>query len=166
MTAEKYVPNPFSDQPGGRLYKSGDKGRYLSNGDIEYLGRIDHQLKIRGFRIEPGEIESALEEHSAVRQALVVIREDRSGETQLVAYIVLKQEQTCAINELRSHLKQKLPDYMVPSAFVMLDRLPMTPNGKLDRKALPPPNWGRLELEAVLSGPDHASRAADGGHLG
>ena len=153
MTAEKYVPNPFCDQPGGRLYKSGDRGRYLPNGDIEYLGRIDFQLKIRGFRIEPGEIESALEEHSAVRQALVVIREDRSGETQLVAYIVLKQEQTCTINELRSHLKQKLPDYMVPSAFVMLGRLPMTPNGKLDRKALPLPNWGQVELEAAYLAP-------------
>jgi amino acid adenylation domain-containing protein len=153
MTAEKYVPNPFSDQPGGRLYKSGDKGRYLPNGDIEYLGRIDHQLKIRGFRIEPGEIEAALEEHPAVRQALVVIREDRSGETHLVAYIVPKQEQTCAINELRSHLRQKLPDYMVPSAFMVLGRLPMTPNGKLDRKALPPPNWGRLESEASYLAP-------------
>ncbi len=153
LTAERFVPHPFSEEAGARLYRTGDLARYDADGNLHFLGRIDHQVKIRGYRIEPGEIETALEEHPAVRQAVVLAREDRSGETQLVAYIVPKQEQTCAINELRSHVKQKLPDFMVPSAFVMLDRLPTTPNGKLDRKALPPPNWGRLELEASYQAP-------------
>ncbi len=147
LTAEKFVPNPFDDQVGGRLYKTGDLARYLLNGDIEYLGRIDQQVKIRGYRIEPGEIEAALEEHPAVRQAVVLAREDRPGDKRLVAYVVRKPGQTATVNELRSDLKEKLPAYMVPSSFVFLDGLPLTPNGKVDRKALPAPELGRSGLE-------------------
>jgi amino acid adenylation domain-containing protein len=136
LTAEKFVPNPFSDQPGGRLYKTGDLARYRPDSNIEFLGRTDNQLKIRGFRIELGEIETVLGQHPAVRENAVTAREDKPGDKRLVAYAVLKSGQTLDATTARSFLKQKLPAYMVPSEFVFLDRLPLTQNGKLDRKAL------------------------------
>lgn len=136
LTSQKFIPNPFSNKAGTRLYKTGDLVRYLPNGEIEYLGRIDHQVKIRGFRIELGEIEALLSQHPAVREAVVLIREGQHDNKYLVAYIVANQEQTPTNSELRNHLIQALPDYMLPSAFVLLEALPLTLNGKVDRQAL------------------------------
>ncbi|MDB4955273.1 MAG: Amino acid adenylation [Myxococcales bacterium] len=138
LTAERFVPDPFSPEPGGRLYKTGDLGRWRADGVIEYLGRNDHQVKIRGFRIELGEIEAQLALHPAIREVVVIAREDAPGDKQLVAYIV-GNGLTPDVAELRAHLETELPPYMVPAAFVMLDELPLTPNGKLDRKALRAP---------------------------
>jgi amino acid adenylation domain-containing protein len=154
LTAEKFILHPFSSEPGERLYKTGDLARYLPDGNIEFLGRTDHQVKIRGFRVEPGEIEIVLGQHIAVQQAVVVAREDVSGgNKRLVAYVVSAQEQSPTVSELRNFLKEKLPDYMVPSAFVMLDTLPLTPNGKIDRRALPAPDTARPELERTYVAP-------------
>ncbi|HEY9830739.1 MAG TPA: amino acid adenylation domain-containing protein [Stenomitos sp.] len=139
LTSEKFIPNPFNNQPGSRLYKTGDKARYLPDGNIEFLGRIDHQVKIRGFRIELGEIEAALASHFSVQETVVVAREDIPGRKYLAAYIVSKGSNAPTLRELRGFLKQILPDYMIPGAFVILDALPLTPNGKVDRKALPIP---------------------------
>ena len=139
LTAEKFIPNPFSQNPGARLYKTGDLVRYLPDGNIEFLGRIDHQVKLRGFRIELGEIEATLSNHPLVRETAVIIREDRPDQKRLVAYIVPENEQSLFANDLRQFLSKKLPDYMVPTAYVMLDALPLTPNGKIDRRALPMP---------------------------
>ncbi len=120
------------------MYKTGDLGRWLPNGDIDYLGRIDNQVKINGYRIEPGEVESVLQEYKGVRQAAVQAREDKSGNKQLVGYIV--PEGVFNRDLLVAYVKTKLPEYMVPSLWVKLERLPMTPNGKLDKKALPEPD--------------------------
>ena len=137
LTAEKFIPNPYSDEPGARLYKTGDRARYLPDGNIEYLGRIDNQVKIRGYRIELGEIEETLRQHSAVRDAVAIARDDTSGNKRLVAYVVLDPDKLPSISNLRGYLQEKLPEYMVPSGFVTLESLPLTPNGKLDRRALP-----------------------------
>jgi amino acid adenylation domain-containing protein len=153
LTAERFIPNPFSEEPGECLYKTGDLARHLSNGDLEYLGRIDHQVKIRGFRIELGEIEAALYEHPAVKDAVVVARDIGPGEKQLAAYLVSDQEQSSSVSEIRTLLKRRLPDYMVPAAFVMLERLPLTENGKVDRRALPAPGEMRPDLEAAFAPP-------------
>jgi len=153
LTAEKFIPNPFSEEPGARLYKTGDLARYLPDGNIEFLGRVDHQVKIRGFRIELEEIESALGQHPAVREAVVLAPEDASGERRLVAYVVAEREPLPTIAELRSFLKEKLPEYMVPALFVPLDALPLMPNGKVDRRALPAPDRTRPELEKVFVAP-------------
>jgi acyl carrier protein len=136
LTAEKFVPDPFGSQPGARLYFTGDRARYLSDGKIEFLGRMDQQVKIRGYRIEPEEIEKVLSGHPQVRDAVVVAREFTAGEKQLVAWLVPTNGSTPGIGEWRSYLKEKLPEYMLPAAFVPLDALPMTPNGKIDRRAL------------------------------
>jgi amino acid adenylation domain-containing protein/non-ribosomal peptide synthase protein (TIGR01720 family) len=140
LTAESFVPDPFSESPGGRLYRTGDSARYLTDGRIELLGRVDHQLKLRGYRIEPEEIQFALNRHAQISQSVVVAREDRRGEKQLVAYVVAKDSASPAADDLRSFLGKHLPDYMVPWKFVFLEALPLTPNGKIDRQALPVPD--------------------------
>jgi amino acid adenylation domain-containing protein len=140
LTAERFIHHPST---GERLYKTGDLARYRSDGTIEHLGRLDFQVKLRGFRIELGEIEAVLGQHPAVRLAIVMAREDTPGDKRLVAYIELQQEQSATAVELKSHLTKHLPAYMVPSAFVLLEKLPLTPNGKVDRKALPAPESGR-----------------------
>ena len=139
LTQEKFIPNPFSNSQSERLYKTGDLARYLSDGNIEFLGRLDNQVKIRGFRIELGEIESILNTHPQIQQAVVTAREDIPGNKRLVVYVVTSDE-SLSSNKLREFLKPKLPEYMVPSAFVTLDTFPLTPNGKIDRKALPAPD--------------------------
>lgn len=146
LTAEKFIPNPFSQETEARLYKTGDLARYLPDGTIEYLGRIDHQVKIRGFRIELGEIEAVLAQHPKVRETVVIARDFQPGDQHLVAYVVPAQEPPTS-NELRRFLKEQLPDYMVPSAFVLLDALPLTPNGKVNRRALPAPDHAKSSRE-------------------
>ncbi|MCC5659230.1 amino acid adenylation domain-containing protein [Nostoc sp. XA010] len=153
LTAQRFISNPFSNNPKARLYKSGDLARYLPNGELEYLGRIDQQVKIRGFRIELGEIEALLAQHPAIWESVVLVREDEPGNKRLVAYVVSKTEQSPTAAELRRFLKQKLPEYMVPSAFVQLEALPVTANGKVDRRALPVPDTARPELENVFVAP-------------
>jgi amino acid adenylation domain-containing protein/non-ribosomal peptide synthase protein (TIGR01720 family) len=138
LTAEKFIPNPFDNLKGSRLYKTGDKAHYLPDGNIEFIGRIDNQVKIRGFRIELGEIESVLNTHPQIQQAVVIATENQPGNKRLVAYIVPKLD-TVTTSELREFLKEKLPEYMVPSVFVIKETLPITPNGKLDRLALTKP---------------------------
>ncbi|MEA5581860.1 amino acid adenylation domain-containing protein [Nodularia harveyana UHCC-0300] len=135
LTQERFIPNPFSE---GHLYKTGDLARYLPDGQIEYLGRVDFQVKLRGFRIELGEIETALTQHPQVQQAAAIIREDQPGDQRLVAYIIPAGDAPTS-DELRHSLQQQLPDYMIPTAFVVLDTFPLTPNGKLNRNALPAP---------------------------
>ncbi len=138
LTKEKFIPNPFTNIKSSRLYKTGDLARYLPDGSIEYIGRVDYQVKIRGFRIELGEIENALSTHPQVREAVVIVRSDNPAEKQLVAYITTKQEKLSP-NTLREFLKQKLPDYMIPAAFVILETLPLSPSGKVNRRGLPKP---------------------------
>jgi len=139
LTTERFIPNPFSQKSDACLYKTGDLARYRPDGNIEFLGRIDHQVKIRGFRIELGEIEEVLRHHPEVREAVVVAQEDIPGNKRLVAYIVATRRQPLVINNLWKYLKEKLPEYMLPSAFILLDMLPLMPNGKIDRCALPAP---------------------------
>jgi len=140
LTQEKFIPNPFDKIGKSKLYKTGDLCRYLPDGKIEYLGRIDNQVKIRGFRVELGEIEALLNQNESVQGACVIAREDNPGDKRLVAYLVPQPEIILTINEIRQFLKAKLPDYMVPNAFVILEALPLTPNGKIDRRALPAPD--------------------------
>ena len=149
LTAQKFIPDPFGREAGARLYKTGDLARFLSDGNIEYLGRMDHQVKIRGFRIELGEIETALMECPGVKECVVLAREDAPGEKRLVAYVVAESTG----DELRRFLKDKLPEYMVPAVFVLLDALPLMPNGKTDRGALPAPDRSRPELEKAFVAP-------------
>jgi aminoglycoside N3'-acetyltransferase/acyl carrier protein len=156
LTAERFIPNPFNDMMGSRLYKTGDLAKYSPDGNIEVLGRLDFQVKVRGFRIELGDIESALEQHPAVRQAVVTAREDIPGDKQLVAYIVANDQQTIAVNTLRSFLNKKLPSYMVPTFFETINALPLTPNGKIDRRALPEPDRIRRETSEALIAPRDA----------
>ncbi|WP_202704543.1 phosphopantetheine-binding protein, partial [Flavobacterium sp. UGB4466] len=146
----KFITNPF--RAGERLYKTGDLGRWLPDGNIEFIGRKDDQVKIRGHRIELGEIEHALVKHEAVTQAVVVARENESAEKELVAYIVSNVEQNAS--DLRAYLKQSLPEYMLPAYFVQLEAIPLTANGKIDRKALPNPEGAGLSsgVEYVAPG--------------
>ncbi|MGH8771532.1 MAG: amino acid adenylation domain-containing protein, partial [Burkholderiales bacterium] len=162
LTAEKFIGNPFSDERSARLYKTGDLARFLPDGNIEFLGRIDHQVKVRGFRIELGEIEAVLKQHPDVKASAVIAREDQANDKRLVAYVVPAEiphppwqngVEGGISQVLRDYLKTKLPEHMLPSAFVVLDGLPLTPNGKLDRKALPAPDDSRPELEAAYVAP-------------
>jgi amino acid adenylation domain-containing protein len=147
LTAEKLIPHPYSAEAGARLYRTGDQVRWLADGTLEFLGRIDQQVKVRGFRIELGEIEATLAEQREIKEAVVVAREDSAGEKRLVAYVVprvevqsLDHERAQLISRLRAHLEKRLPEYMIPAFFVFLDSLPLTPNGKVDRRALPAPD--------------------------
>ncbi|WP_095988189.1 non-ribosomal peptide synthase/polyketide synthase [Cystobacter fuscus] len=149
LTADRFLPNPFSEAPGARMYRTGDVARYLPDGSIEFLGRSDHQVKVRGFRIELAEVEAALMAIDSVGTATVVAREDRPGLKQLVGYVVPKPGVSLQISELREGLKQRLPEYMVPSAFAVLERMPLTPSGKIDRRALPMPDEAGLASEYV-----------------
>ena len=145
LTAEKFIPNPFSAQPGSRLYRTGDLVRRQRDGKLEFAGRIDTQVKLRGFRVELGEIEAALSQHPYIAQAVVILREDRPGDKTLVAYLVAKDGKTFDAGELRKYLQVSLPDYMVPAAFVTLEAMPLTPNKKVDRRLLPSPDYSTAE---------------------
>jgi natural product biosynthesis luciferase-like monooxygenase protein len=153
LTAERFIPDSLSTEPGGRLYRTGDVARYRADGAMEFLGRVDHQVKIRGYRIEVAEIEAVLEQHPAVRQVVVAAREDTPGEKRLVAYIVARQAPGPGARELRQYLRQKLPEHMTPALFVPLKALPHTANGKVDRKALPAPDGRRPDLTADYVAP-------------
>jgi amino acid adenylation domain-containing protein len=154
-TRAAFVDNPFGEIDYDKLYKTGDLARYLAEGEIEFLGRIDHQVKIRGFRIELGEIEAALRRHPALHQGVVIAREDLPGDKGLVAYVVPNQDATTtpAVGDLRSFLREKLPEYMVPTAFVVLEEMPLTPNGKIDRRALPAPDPSSFRAENAYAAP-------------
>ncbi|MET0647177.1 MAG: amino acid adenylation domain-containing protein, partial [Pyrinomonadaceae bacterium] len=156
LTAERFIPDPFSAEPGARLYRSGDSARRLPDGRIEFLGRRDEQVKIRGFRVEPGEVEALISAHPKIARAAVVARADAPGERRLVAYVVLRRGEECGAGELRRHLGARLPEYMLPSAFVQLDEIPLTPGGKVDRRALPAPDEGRPVLETKFVAPRSA----------
>ncbi|HEX8242611.1 MAG TPA: amino acid adenylation domain-containing protein, partial [Longimicrobium sp.] len=157
LTAERFVPDPFSADPGARVYRTGDRVRWTADGVLEFLGRADHQVKIRGFRVEPGEVEAALRHHPGVAECVVVVREDAPGDRRLVAYVVGGAETA----DVRDALRKRLPEYMVPSAVVALEALPLTPSGKVDRRALPAPEWSggeagyvapRTPVEEALAG--------------
>jgi amino acid adenylation domain-containing protein len=152
LTAEKFIPDPFSNQSDARLYRTGDLARYLPDGKIELIGRIDNQVKIRGFRIELGEIEALLAQHCGIREIVVIVREDIPGDKRLVAYVVPQQEQP-QVGDLRSFLQERLPNYMVPSAFVFLDTMPLTPNGKVDRRVLPAPDVSDIQASFAYVAP-------------
>jgi thioesterase domain-containing protein/acyl carrier protein len=156
LTAEKFLPDPFSHEPAARLYRTGDLARYRADGSIEFLGRIDHQVKLRGFRVELGEIESVLSEYPGVRQVVVVLREDSPGDQRLVAYLVQSSRDPATHAELRAWVRAKLPEYMMPADFVLMDALPLTPNGKIDRKALPSSALERFEFARAIVGPRDA----------
>jgi hypothetical protein len=144
LTAEKFIPNPCSDMPGARLYKTGDLAKYLPDGNLEFLGRLDQQVKLRGFRIEPGEVEVVLSQHDDVHESIVIVREDNPGDKRLVAYFTMKDGADVKSSDLRKYLQERLPDYMIPSFFVPLDKLPLTTSNKVDRRALPAPDLSEL----------------------
>lgn len=153
LTAERFIANPFSREPGARMYKTGDLVRRRQDGTLEFLGRLDNQIKLRGFRIELGEIESVLGDHPGVAQSVVSLREDVVGEKRLIGYIVPGKDAAPTTAELRDFLMKKLPAYMAPAAYVSLDALPLTPNGKIDRGALPAPNWSKQREGIAYVGP-------------
>jgi amino acid adenylation domain-containing protein len=158
LTAERFIPDPFGSEAGARLYRTGDMARYLTGGELEYIGRFDGQVKLRGFRIELGEIEAVLASHEAVSECAVVIRGEEGKEKSIVAYTVAREDESLATttSELRRWLKQRLPEYMLPTAFVPLKQLPLLPNGKVDRRALPAPDQARPQLEEVFVAPQTA----------
>lgn len=159
LTEQKFITDRFRSQPGSRLYRTGDQVRWLPDGNLQYIGRLDYQVKVRGYRIELGEVETILASHPAVQQSVVMVREDVPGDKRLAAYVVLNAGHTESTSNLRSYLKESLPEYMIPSDFVVLDEFPLTPNGKIDRRALPLPDTARAtsgnipprdELEAII----------------
>ena len=152
-TARRFLSDPYSQQPGMRLYRTGDLARYLADGNVEFLGRIDHQLKVRGFRVELGEIEAVLAMHHEVRQAVVIAEAGTSGSERLVAYVVASGIKPPTNEELRNFLSQHVPDYMIPSTFVFLKAMPLTPNGKIDRVALPAPDEARPDMQRLFVAP-------------
>src|ERR1043165_1381058 len=154
LTAQRFVPNPFSRQPGARLYKTGDLARYRSGGDLVLLGRNDHQVKLRGYRIELNEIEAVMMQHPGVREVVVMCREDAPNDKRIVAYLVPAKESAPSTSDLRHYLQAELPAYMVPSVFVTLTELPFGPNGKVDRHALPAPEGARPELNILYAAPE------------
>jgi acyl carrier protein len=151
LTAQKFIRNPFRDEPGARIYKTGDRARYLPDGTIECLGRSDEQIKIRGFRIEPGEIESVLRRHPSISEVVVTAREDIPGERRLVAYMVRRPDGHLNHAELRALLRESLAEYMLPSTFVELTAVPLTPNGKINRRALPAPDYDAQVSESYIA---------------
>jgi amino acid adenylation domain-containing protein len=153
QTAERFIPHPYSQQPGARLYKTGDLARYLPGGNLEFLGRNDEQVKVRGYRIELGEVEAALASHPAVSESVVVVHNAGAGEKRLVAYVMSAEGEALSIGELRQFVGRKLPDYMVPSIFIMIERVPRTINGKVEYRALPAPGTMRPLIESVFVAP-------------
>jgi hypothetical protein len=153
QTAERFVPHPYSEQEGERLYRTGDLARYREDGRIEFVGRSDGQVKIRGYRIEVGEIEAVLRQHPQVRESVVVVRQDASGESRMVGYVVSKQHVRLASEQLEAYLRQHVPEYMLPAGWVQLDALPLTANGKVDRARLPEPEQHVGEVEHEPVGP-------------
>jgi acyl carrier protein len=149
LTAQKFIPNPYSTEPGARLYRTGDLGRYRPDGNIEFLGRTDHQVKLRGYRIELGDIEAVLAQHEGVREAVAMVRGNGPGGQRLVAYVVAGREPALTAADLQAYLRQKLPEYMVPVAYVVLDALPLTSTGKVDRQALPAPDWSQMAVGLI-----------------
>jgi thioesterase domain-containing protein/acyl carrier protein len=160
LTAEKFVPDPFRAEPGARMYRTADLVRHLPDGDIDFLGRLDHQVKVRGLRIELGEIETVLGEHPGVREVVVLAREDRPGDKRLVAYLTLAGEPGPTSEDLQSFLAERLPAYMVPAAFLYLASFPLSANGKVDRKALPAPEWAPQEAYVAPRGEVEEALAA------
>ena len=152
LTAERFVPNPFSEQPGARLYRTGDLARYTADGRLQYVGRLDHQVKVRGFRIELGEIENVLLQHASIKENVVVVRED-GGDKRIVAYVVFAEGSEVTSEEIKDHLRAQLPDYMVPQAVVTLAAIPLTRNGKVDRRALPAPDSRARDIAAEYVAP-------------
>jgi hypothetical protein len=153
FTAEKFIYHSFEGEPARRLYKTGDLARYLADGNIEFLGRIDNQVKLRGYRIELGEVEAVLGQNPTVQSSVVMVREDEPGDKRLIAYVVARPEKTFDASEVRKYLKYKLPEYMIPAALVLLDELPLTPSGKVDRRALPAPDQNGLQVANVYQPP-------------
>jgi amino acid adenylation domain-containing protein len=161
LSAQSFIPDPFSDRPGAMIYRTGDLVRYRADGNIEFLGRIDNQVKLRGFRIELGEIEASLDMYDTVEQSVVMLREDTPGLKQLVAYVVARNQQNFDAEGARAHLSSELPDYMIPAAFVMLETMPLTPNGKVNRKALPAPDAADPTTEYVAPANDTEIQLAE-----
>ncbi|MET0398243.1 MAG: non-ribosomal peptide synthase/polyketide synthase, partial [Longimicrobiaceae bacterium] len=159
LTADRFVPDAFGSVPGARLYRTGDRARWNARGEIEFLGRIDQQVKVRGFRVEPGEVEAVLAAHPAVREAVVVVRADASGDRRLVGYAAADAEAGVAGAELRTYLRERMPEYMVPSVVVVLESLPLNANGKVDRRALPDPEVGADDADAAPRTPTEATLA-------
>jgi len=154
VTGEKFVPDPFADTPGAKMFKTGDLARYLSSGEIEFRGRMDSQVKVRGYRVELGEIEHSLNRHPEIQHAIAIVREDEENDVRVVAYLLYRDKKGPGNSELRDYLKQKLPDYMIPSSFVKLDSIPLLPNNKINIKALPKPEFKKnldADLERIYS---------------
>ncbi len=153
LTGERFMPNPYAQQASARIYRTGDQVKWRSDGELEYIDRVDHQVKVRGFRVELGEIESVLRNYEAVRDVVVMARDNVAGDKRLVAYVIAENEMTPSVGELRGYMQERLPDYMVPFSFIVLNEFPLTPNGKINRAALPAPDNARPELDDIFVAP-------------